>query len=153
MHGVAVLGKDGEDVAFAQLEGQAADIDVGGVAVVGVPASIGWDAFFEFGIVEAGNLADGLHPLFYGGEAVWCGAVWCEKSAVETDLLQVFCPDDFAAQAVKAEDPARSHARVSLASNDMLSSTLCCVSSTSIRYIFQAQGWIDWGSNLNKVEC
>lgn len=35
--GLAVLGEDGQDVAFGEVEGEAADVEVGRVAVVGVP--------------------------------------------------------------------------------------------------------------------
>lgn len=48
MHRVSVLGEDGEDVAFREVEGQAADVDVGCVAVVGVPGGVWGDAFLEF---------------------------------------------------------------------------------------------------------
>ena len=43
MHGhrLAVLREDGDEVAFREREGEAADVDVGGVAVVGVPGGGG----------------------------------------------------------------------------------------------------------------
>ena len=58
MHGVAVLREEGQDVTFAELEGEAADVDVGCVAVVGVPGGVGRDAFLELKVVEALDLAD-----------------------------------------------------------------------------------------------
>lgn len=61
MHGVSVLGEYGEDVAFAELEWQAADMDVGCVAVICVPGCVGWDAFLELELVQARDLPNGLH--------------------------------------------------------------------------------------------
>lgn len=37
----AELGEDGYDVAFAEVVGEGADVDVGGVAVVGMPGGFG----------------------------------------------------------------------------------------------------------------
>jgi len=51
VHGVAVLREEGQDVTFAELEGEAADVDVGCVAVVGVPGGVGRDAFLELEVV------------------------------------------------------------------------------------------------------
>jgi hypothetical protein len=61
MHRISVLREDGEDVAFTKLEWQAADVDVGCVAVVCVPGCVGWNAFLELEVVQAGDLSDGLH--------------------------------------------------------------------------------------------
>ena len=41
MHWFAVLREDGYDVAFGEVEGEPADVDVGCVAVVGVPGCFG----------------------------------------------------------------------------------------------------------------
>lgn len=61
MDRIPVLGEDGQDVALGELEREPADVDVGGVAVIGVPAAVGGDHFLELGFVEAGDLANGLH--------------------------------------------------------------------------------------------
>lgn len=53
--GLAELGEDGNDVAFGELVGQAAEVDEGGVTVVDVPGGIGgagsgarWRLVWEF---------------------------------------------------------------------------------------------------------
>jgi hypothetical protein len=51
VHWIAVLGEDGENVAFAELKWQAANVDIGCVAVVCVPGRVRRDAFLEFEIV------------------------------------------------------------------------------------------------------
>lgn len=46
MHGLAVLGEYGEDVTFREVEGEAAYVEPGCVAVVGVPGcggGAGWE--------------------------------------------------------------------------------------------------------------
>lgn len=91
----AILREDGDDVAFCESVGEAADVDVGGVAVVGVPrggwasekvefreaqhANIirQWAAALEVGshylhavlnltLVELLDLANGVHDLIRG---------------------------------------------------------------------------------------
>lgn len=61
MHRVTILRKDDEDVAFAELERQAADVNVGCVTVVGMPRGIWRDAFLELEVVQSLDLANGLH--------------------------------------------------------------------------------------------
>ena len=58
---VAILAEDGEKIALGEIEGEAADVDVGGVAVVGMPGGGGGDGDFEFAFVEGLGLADGVH--------------------------------------------------------------------------------------------
>lgn len=41
VHWFAVLREDGYDVAFGEVEGEPADVDVGCVAVIGVPGCFG----------------------------------------------------------------------------------------------------------------
>lgn len=41
MYGFPELGEDGNDVAFAEVVGEGAYIDIGSVSVVGVPGSFG----------------------------------------------------------------------------------------------------------------
>jgi len=55
---IAVLAEDGDEIAFGQVEGEAADVDVGGVTVVGVPGGGGGDSGFEFALVEGLSLSD-----------------------------------------------------------------------------------------------
>lgn len=46
-HGFAVLGEDCDDIAFGKVEWKAANVDVGCVAVIGVPGSVWRDYFLE----------------------------------------------------------------------------------------------------------
>jgi hypothetical protein len=59
--GLAILREDCDDVSFGEVEVEAADVDVGRVAVVGVPGGVGGDDFFEFALVEALDLLDLVH--------------------------------------------------------------------------------------------
>lgn len=61
MHWIAILRKDGEHVALAELERQAADIDVGSISIVRMPGCVRGDALLQLDIIEAGHLTDGLH--------------------------------------------------------------------------------------------
>lgn len=70
MHWFAVLRKDGDDVAFAELVWQSADVDVGCVGVVCVPGRGVADPGFKFPLVEGGDGADAIHLFWQGGERV-----------------------------------------------------------------------------------
>lgn len=59
--GLAILGEDCDDVSFGQVEVEAADVDVGRVAVVGVPGCIRGDDLFQLALVEALDLFDLIH--------------------------------------------------------------------------------------------
>lgn len=52
MCGVAILREDDTDVALGEFWQEAADVDPGGVAVVGVPGCGGWGGVFELAFVE-----------------------------------------------------------------------------------------------------
>jgi hypothetical protein len=66
---LAILREDCDDVSFGEVEVEAADVDVGRVAVVGVPGCVGGDDFFELALVEALDLLDLVH-----GGLRWRGA-------------------------------------------------------------------------------
>ena len=51
----------GDDIAFGEVEGKPADVDVGGIAVIGVPGGFGRDAGFELAFVEVLDFADCVH--------------------------------------------------------------------------------------------
>ena len=58
---LAELRKYGDDIPFGEVKGKTADVDVGGVAVVGVPGGFGRDAGFELAFVEVLDFADCVH--------------------------------------------------------------------------------------------
>jgi hypothetical protein len=58
MSGIAVLAEDGDEVTFGKVEGEATDVDVGGVTVVGVPGGGGGHSGFEFALVEGLSLSN-----------------------------------------------------------------------------------------------
>lgn len=55
------MGEDGDDVAFGEVKGETADVDVGCVVEVAVPGAPGGDIVFEFALVEGLDFPDGVH--------------------------------------------------------------------------------------------
>jgi hypothetical protein len=58
MRGVPELRENGNDITFGDVKRQPADVDVGCVAVVGVPGGGGRDGIFKFEFIEGLSLAD-----------------------------------------------------------------------------------------------
>lgn len=82
--GLAILGENGNDVSFGQVEVEAADIDVGRVAVVGMPGCVGRNDFFQLALIETLDLfylvhAEDAMKMFGGREIMTLTLMACES--------------------------------------------------------------------------